>query len=326
MRRIAPVLITCLMLTLFAMPTPPTRAQEPTCFAETGYCVSGPVLAYWQQNGGLPIFGYPITEQRTETVEGRELQVQWFERDRLEIQPDGTVTAGRLGARLLELRGTPWFGFPLPAEGLSADCVLFSETQHSLCPPLRGYWERNGGLDRFGYPITEPLDETIDGQTYTVQYFERRRMEIHPTASGSDILLGLLGREVLNLEQQLAGPLPEPTTPPLPPPSFDNCMEDPDPALAPNYPVAIVNINKQTETETVTLQNVSPEPVNLTGWRMCSIRGNQEHVGIDGILSAGETREYQYTGPDSIWNNDEDDDGALYNDQGQLVSYWDDRP
>jgi hypothetical protein len=40
-----------------------------------------------------------------ETVEGRTIAVQWFERDRLEIQLDGTITAGRLGARALELQG-----------------------------------------------------------------------------------------------------------------------------------------------------------------------------------------------------------------------------
>ena len=56
---------------------------------------------------------------------------------------------------------------------------------------------------------------------------------------------------------------------------------------------------------------------------MCSIRGNQLHEGIGGTLAPGEVKDFQQnTG--QIWNNGEDDDGALYNASGQLVRYWDD--
>jgi hypothetical protein len=74
--------------------------------------------------------------------------------------------------------------------------------------------------------------------------------------------------------------------------------------------------------ETVTLKNVSGEVVDLNGWHMCSIKGNQEHP-IGGTLAAGETK--TFNGPqDTIWNNGGQDDGSLYNAQGQLVSYWHD--
>jgi Tol biopolymer transport system component len=171
---------------------------EQRCFSETDYCISGPIRSYWEQNGGLPVFGYPITEQRTETVEDRTIVVQWFERDRLEIQADGTVTAGRLGARALELQGRPWRTFPT-VDTAPADCRYFAETQHTLCPPFRAYWEQNGGLERFGYPITQPMQENlgIRNGTHTVQYFERRRMEHHPANDPpADVLLGRLGAEV----------------------------------------------------------------------------------------------------------------------------------
>lgn len=49
----------------------------------------------------------------------------------------------------------------------------------------------------FGYPITSTIEETIEGQTYTVQYFERRRMELHQQPDGhTNVLLGLLGNVV----------------------------------------------------------------------------------------------------------------------------------
>ena len=83
----------------------------------------------------------------------------------------------------------------------------------------------------------------------------------------------------------------------------------------------ITNINKVAET--VTLRNVTTgDMIDLSTWEMCSITGNQHHP-ISGTLAPGQTRTFD--GPAGfIWNNSSEDDGALYNDQGQLVSYWDD--
>lgn len=111
-------------------------------------------------------------------------------------------------------------------------------------------------------------------------------------------------------------------TPTLPPPSFVSCGTPPsNPAIAPNYPVRIVAINKGIGTtgESVTLQNVSGSAISLTGWIMCSITGNQQHP-IGGSLAAGETKVFPNTGG-PIWNNSSPDPGALYNPSGQLVSY-----
>jgi hypothetical protein len=120
-----------------------------------------------------------------------------------------------------------------------------------------------------------------------------------------------------------ATPTTAPTaTPTLPSPSFDGCQEDPDPYSAGNYPVRIVTVFKTANPEAVQLQNVGAQTVNLTGWRMCSITGDQEHTGISGSLAPGETKDFSYTGGGFIWNNTERDDGALYNAGGQLVSYW----
>lgn len=71
------------------------------------------------------------------------------------------------------------------------------------------------------------------------------------------------------------------------------------------------------------LKNVSGEAVDLTGWRMCSIKGNQEHP-IGGALGPGEQK--PFPGPaGTIWSNSDTDNGSLYNANGQLVSYWYDR-
>lgn len=107
-------------------------------------------------------------------------------------------------------------------------------------------------------------------------------------------------------------------TPTLPPPSYNDCQADPNPNAAPHYPVRIMAINKAAET--VTLKNVSAESVNLSGWNMCSITGNQHHP-IGGSLAPGASQTFTNTGG-AIWNNSSPDPGALYNPAGQLVSYF----
>jgi hypothetical protein len=115
---------------------------------------------------------------------------------------------------------------------------------------------------------------------------------------------------------------PTPTIPPpaaAPPPSFNACQSDPNEYQAPNYPVRILWVNK--ETEVFALQNVSDAPVDLRGWIMCSVSESQRYDAMNVTLAPGETRRFVFPGA-AIWKNEERDDGALYNPQGQLISYW----
>jgi hypothetical protein len=312
---------------------PAAQAQDQRCFPETSQCISGRIREYWEQNGGLPVFGFPTTDQHEELVEGKPFQVQWFERNRLELHPENAppydVLLGRLSVDRLAQQGRDWFTFPKGGE--QGGCRHFAETGHTLCGAFLNYFRTHGldlsqpgiteaeSLALFGLPISEAAMETnASGDTVETQWFERARFEFHPSNPDPfKVLLGLLGNEV----RANAAPPAPPQPKPLPPPSFNNCQADPNPGAAPHYPVQIVRIDKGAET--VTLKNVSPEAVDLTGWRMCSIRGNQQHP-ISGPLAPGE--EKVFPGPAaSIWSNSEEDDGALYNSQGQLVSYWDDR-
>lgn len=193
-------LVVLLALLLGAAPAGVAQAQDQRCFPETGLCIAGPIRTYWERNGGLPIFGFPITAQAQETVEGRSLQVQWFERDRIEIQADGSITTGRLGVERLEQMGTPWQRGNKTSRTPDRGCIAFDETGHQVCGGFAQFWRANGDRNRLGLPITGEFQQTLgDGRTYTVQYFERRRMELHPeNAPPFNILLGLLGREVLD--------------------------------------------------------------------------------------------------------------------------------
>jgi hypothetical protein len=83
-------------------------------FEATGHNLMGKFLEYWRSTGGLPIYGYPISEQFTERSksDGKEYVVQYFERNRLELHPELAGTAyevqlGLLGSELLDAQGGP---------------------------------------------------------------------------------------------------------------------------------------------------------------------------------------------------------------------------
>jgi hypothetical protein len=182
--------------------TKTASAGQPACFAETGQCIQGRFLAYWQSNGGLARNGLPLSGEFRQVLEdGRAYTVQYFERVRLEYHPEnaGTeyeVLLGQFGRRVFRAR----LGVEVdPPAAPEAGAVYFPETGHNLGRLFLAYWERNGGLAQFGYPLSEEFYETLeDGNTYVVQYFERARFEYHPeNAAPFDVLLGQFGRQVL---------------------------------------------------------------------------------------------------------------------------------
>jgi len=211
-RRLLTLLAICCLLALGGAAG--TQAQAGArCFPETGYCIAGPIRDFWERNGGLMVFGFPITPQQPELIERRPTQVQWFERSRLELHPENPppydVLMGRMGAdRLGQLR-RDWKTFPRIAP--SADCRTFAETGHAVCGELLVAWQASGlnldgdpsindseSLGLFGLPLSDAAPERgSDGRFYTVQWFERARFELHPeNPPPFNVLLGLLGREL----------------------------------------------------------------------------------------------------------------------------------
>ncbi len=82
-----------------------------------------------------------------------------------------------------------------------ASSRYFPETNHTVKDLFLSYWNGNGALAQQGYPINDEVPEVnaADGKTYTTQYFERSRFELHPEVADPNfrVLLGLLGREAL---------------------------------------------------------------------------------------------------------------------------------
>jgi hypothetical protein len=189
-------------------------AQDTQCFPETGgHCVSGRFLEYWRQNGGLPVFGYPIGPAQMELNKdtGQTYLTQWFERNRFELHPENgrpyDVLLGRLGNDRLVQQGRDWFSFL--KDNPSAP-HYFSATGHAIAETFWGYWSSHGldlgdggtsereSLALWGLPLSEPAMETnASGDTVLTQWFERARFEYHPNKPAEfQVLLGLLGGEV----------------------------------------------------------------------------------------------------------------------------------
>ena len=139
--------------------------------------------------------------------------MQYTERARFEWHPENRgkesqVLLGRLGADLASqapkprANEPPFRPAPVPGFAGSPTCgschlLYFPETGHAIGAELQAYWQNNGGIPVFGYPLSEAFQERspTDGKTYLVQYFERNRLEYHPQNKGTpfEVLLGLLG-------------------------------------------------------------------------------------------------------------------------------------
>jgi hypothetical protein len=77
------------------------------------------------------------------------------------------------------------------------NCQTFNETGKAACDRFLQYWQQNGELAQQGFPLTNEFEEVSDlnGQPYTVQYFERAVFEYHPEIADAryKVLLSQLG-------------------------------------------------------------------------------------------------------------------------------------
>jgi hypothetical protein len=202
---------------------PYTAAQVSSrYFPETKRTVQGRFLHYWESNGGLAQYGYPISDEIQEESEtdGRSYLVQYFERAVVELHPDNRPPYDVLLSLLGRQRYLEYYGpGGAPNQRASTDKArFFPETQRTLGGVFRSYWEAHGGLMQQGYPISDEFQEVsaLDGKPYTVQYFERAVFEHHPENPGTpyEVLLTQLGIFQLRAKQGTLA-IPGPSAPDL---------------------------------------------------------------------------------------------------------------
>jgi hypothetical protein len=178
--RIARVLISGAVLVClsFVSPAPGlTQYPPPRYFSQTGHSVRDEFLAYFDAYGGERIFGYPITEDFFDRIESG-CRVQYFQNCRMDLVPNLFGSPQIRLAPLGELLG--FRAPPIPPSDIPPDNDpyrrYYQQTGHTLGYAFKTFFDFNGGLDIFGYPITELMVEN----GLIVQYFQKAKMEWHP--------------------------------------------------------------------------------------------------------------------------------------------------
>ena len=222
---------------------PTTSVMAADCATTNTICIDPTLVSFWTNQGGLPIFGYPLAASQSLTVDGIPIIGQQFERARLEYHPNNpdtyTVLLGRLGAESLAGVDVDTLDAvdPPHTEKSTLKCKNFAGTPYQACGDFLAYWQRHGlqqdrnpaisdaeSLALFGLPLTPPYRKVIGNESFVVQVFERARMEYHPNNPlAYRIQLGLLGSEL-----QMANNSPVATPAPI---NSDNVVLLPQPIL-----------------------------------------------------------------------------------------------
>jgi hypothetical protein len=237
-RRMRHLSLWCALLLLTALLgsfTPTASAQtEARYFGETGHYIRGAFRSFWERNGGLERFGFPLTEEYVRRSDGKIVQV--FERARFELSQGGPNPVVDLGLIGIEATGNRIFP-QIPPFAVPPGRRYFPETLHTLMGLFRTTWETRGGVGFFGYPISEEIYERLeDGQFRLVQYFQRARFELWPEG----VRFGRLGAFIV--PPQLTDPWPPGIAPPGPLDEDGNPRPPPSP-LFPNAGRARVQVN-----------------------------------------------------------------------------------
>ena len=160
-------------------------------FPQSQHTLAGAFRQYFVANGGLPIFGLPLSEPFHESGQ----LVQYFERARL-VFAGGKVSPSPLGRELTANRHIP----PVPCCGVPRS-RWFAESRQTLAEPFLAFWLTHRGSVVFGPPISGQVREGNGdgtGRIYLVQYFTNARLEYHPELGiAYRVTVGQLGREAL---------------------------------------------------------------------------------------------------------------------------------
>jgi hypothetical protein len=192
-----------------ASAAPARAATAVTYVSATGHYMRGAFRDFWDKNGGIANFGYPLTEEYFDPKTNRVYQ--YYERARFErAQPESTLV--QLGLLGREVIGDRVFAPAQPITN-SKQRRYFPETKHIVQYGFKDTWDSRGGLKIFGLPLSDEVEEQLaDGKVHTVQYFERARFEYwSDQPAGQRVLLSLLGRQLA--PKELTAPL-APNAPP----------------------------------------------------------------------------------------------------------------
>jgi len=186
------LLIIPVLVSVLSVPAASAQVVDRQYFSETGHWVLGDFLnAYRSVDDPLLLYGLPITDE-FESVAAGGRKVQYFEYARFELRPENPpelqVVKSPLG-RILYDQEQPGVEGALP-QG-ETGCRFYKESGFPVCYAFLDFFDRYGGIDQFGYPVSDV--ELHD--TFAVQYFQFARMEWHPERkAGQKVVLTDVGK------------------------------------------------------------------------------------------------------------------------------------
>jgi hypothetical protein len=186
--------LSCVLLALALAAVPSaSQLEEPAerYFEETGHTVRGEFLRFYDDRGGPDLFGPPVSPEIMEDG----VRVQYFRNVRLEWRPENPppyrVQPGLLGEALAKRQP------PIPPERIPPasrpDERYYPETGHTVVYGFLAEFDRHGGLDTFGYPISEIL---LGSHGSLLQWFQRVQLQWWPDESGGEMRLAPLGERL----------------------------------------------------------------------------------------------------------------------------------
>jgi competence protein ComEC len=182
-----------------------------------------------------------------------------------------------------------------------------------------------GAINSYGHPDNIVLNRFI---TYGVEEIYRSDKDgtITTVTNGSSITFSTIDT---NIDGKGSTSTPVVTTPAVTTPAVTTSATTTAPVTSTKI-VEIVKVDKKAEI--VTIRNNTSNDINMTGWRLVSVKGNQVfNFPTNYILKANSTitissgdsaGDLQWTKA-NVWNNSESDPAELYNGT-TLIDRWDD--
>ncbi len=141
----AVVVLSALVITTPTAAQTTTPTADPRFFAQTGFRIDSDVFwNFFQQRGNVRTFGFPVS--RTFTLDG--FQIQIFQREIMQLQPDGGVqTLNLLDPGLMPYTKINGSTFPAPDPAIAAATPLVGDPNYNTAIQT---FVRNNAPDTFG--------------------------------------------------------------------------------------------------------------------------------------------------------------------------------
>ncbi len=194
-------LVGCLLLISLFSAAFTAQAASPALYARpTGHTIPATFRPLWEQTGGADGLGWPLDE--VAAIPGG--QEQWYTYGRIVQRgdtPPELAVVGRETAQFGSLLTVPAFkSLPKPSASIATNAQYFPTSGHWTANGFFSFWNNKKAL------LGEPISEEFQQDGTTVQYFERGRLEIDPTANNA-IRIAQLG-------MMAHGPAAPPVDPP----------------------------------------------------------------------------------------------------------------